>query len=125
MVISSQKKDVLQSWFTKSAPLVGLAAENGYFYRWPDGKPQNEDKWLQLLKDAGENLWMESVRDIMEAYTAKTDGAFIEDRESMIIWNISYADPEFGVFQSKELRNHIEAFFSELQLKVLSCKKSI
>jgi trehalose 6-phosphate synthase/phosphatase len=88
----------LQSWFHKSCPKLGLAAENGYFYRWPDGKEGHEDKWDFLLKDAGDSLWIESIRDIMNAYTAKTDGSFIEDRESMILWNITQCDPEFGSF---------------------------
>ena len=61
----------------------------------------------------------------MISHAAKTDGSFIEDRESMIIWNFKDSDPEFGTWQSKELRNHIETFFSEQQIQVISCKKSI
>lgn len=52
----------------------------------------------------------------MSSYVSKTDGSFIEDRESMIIWNFKDSDPEFGSWQSKELRTHIETFFSEQQI---------
>jgi trehalose 6-phosphate synthase/phosphatase len=76
--------------------MLGIAAENGFFYRWPDGKEESQNKWQNLIKDAGECLWVESVRDVMKGYTAKTDGSFIEDRESMIIWNFKDSDPEFG-----------------------------
>jgi trehalose 6-phosphate synthase/phosphatase len=95
--------------------MLGLAAENGFFYRWPT-VGQSEDKWEHLLENCEENLWRESVRDIMNSYASKTDGSFIEDRESMIIWNFKDSDPEFGSWQSKELRNHIETFFSEQQI---------
>ena len=55
----------------------------------------DENQWEELVKDS-DNLWIESVRDIMTPYVAKTDGSFIEDRESMIIWNFKDSDPEFG-----------------------------
>ena len=42
------------------------------------------------------SCWIESVKDIMQSYTEKTDGAFIEEKESMIVWNYKDTDPEFG-----------------------------
>jgi len=85
--------------------MLGLAAENGFFYRWPIGKREVDEKWEYLFEDAEENLWLESIRDVMNTFIAKTDGSYIEDRESMIIWNFKDADPEFGTWQSKDLRN--------------------
>lgn len=32
----------------------------------------------------------------MQSYTEKTDGAYIEEKESMIAWNYHDTDPEFG-----------------------------
>lgn len=77
-----------------------------------------------LVKDS-DNLWIESVRDIMKNYTAKTDGSFIEDRESMIIWNFKDSDPEFGAWQSRDLINQLDSLFSDLQIEVIKAKKSI
>ncbi len=42
------------------------------------------------------SCWIESVKDIMQSYTEKTDGAFIEEKEAMIVWNYRDTDPEFG-----------------------------
>jgi trehalose 6-phosphate synthase/phosphatase len=61
----------------------------------------------------------------MKGYTLKTDGAFIEERESMIIWNFKNSDPEFGQWQSRELSNHLEQLFSDLQIQVTHGKKCI
>ena len=66
----------------------------------------DENTWNYLLKD-NDSDWIESVRDIMNNYTAKTEGSFIEDRESMIIWNFKDSDPEFGRWQSRELTTHL------------------
>ena len=44
----------------------------------------------------------------MQSYTEKTDGALIEEKESMIVWNYQDADPEFGNWQAKELTQHLE-----------------
>lgn len=61
----------------------------------------------------------------MKNYTAKTDGSFIEDRESMIIWNFKDCDPEFGAWQSRDLINQLDSLFSDLQIEVIKAKKSI
>jgi trehalose-6-phosphatase len=36
--------------------------------------------------------WIESVKDIMRTYSEKTEGAFIEEKESMIVWNYRDTD---------------------------------
>lgn len=44
----------------------------------------------------------------MQSYTEKTDGAYIDDKESKIIWNYESVDPEFGNWQARELTTHLE-----------------
>lgn len=48
-VISSQTKDLLHKWYAAEAPLVGIAAENGFFWRM-DSVKKNEYQWIKLLK---------------------------------------------------------------------------
>lgn len=83
------------TWYATAVPKLGLGAENGFFYRMPLKKETSEHDWQLLLKNS-DNSWIEAVRDIMNNYKAKTDGSYIEDRESMIIWNYKDSDPEFG-----------------------------
>ena len=40
--------------------------------------------------------WIENVRDMMRQYSEKTDGAFIEMKESMIVWNYKDSDIDLG-----------------------------
>ncbi len=61
----------------------------------------------------------------MQSYTEKTDGAFIEEKESMIVWNYKDTDPEFGNWQAKELTSHLEHVFQNLAIEVVHTKKSL
>ena len=60
----------------------------------------------------------------MKTYTEK-EGPFIEEKESMIVWNYSDTDPEFGNWQAKELASHLEHVFCNLPIEVNHNKKSV
>ena len=60
-----------------------------------------------------------------QTYTDKTDGPFIERKESMIVWNYRDADPEFGNWQAKELTNQLEHVFCNLPIRVVHNKKQL
>lgn len=45
----------------------------------------------------------------MEHYTEATDGSSIEQKESAIVWHHQEADPDFGLWQAKELLDHLES----------------
>jgi trehalose-6-phosphatase len=68
---------------------------------------------------------MESVKDIMQSYTEKTDGAFIEEKESMIVWNYRDTDPEFGNWQAKEMTSHLEHVFCHLPIEIVHSKQAL
>lgn len=61
----------------------------------------------------------------MQTYTEKTDGPFIEQKESMIVWNYRDTDAEFGNWQAKELTNHLEHVFCNLSIEVVHNKKQL
>jgi trehalose 6-phosphate synthase/phosphatase len=46
---------------------------------------------------------------ILEQYTDSTDGAFIKDKGTSVIWHFGDADPDFGAWQAKELMDHLES----------------
>lgn len=61
----------------------------------------------------------------MQSYTEKTDGAFVEEKESMIVWNYKDTDPEFGNWQAKELTSHLEHVFQNIPIEIVHNKKSL
>ena len=47
-VISSEMKQLMHKWYAQSAPQLGLAAENGFFWRL-DSVNKDEHKWIKLM----------------------------------------------------------------------------
>ena len=107
---------------------LGLGAEHGFYYRWPrDEKntmPEKEgdaedgsssavtkdrgirNKW-QTLSEFSDQTWKESARLLMQIFTQRTHGTYIEQKGNALIWQYRDADPEFGFLQSKELEEHL------------------
>lgn len=52
---------------------------------------------------------MKIALPVMEHYTEATDGSFIEQKESALVWHHQEADPDFGTWQAKELLDHLES----------------
>ncbi|XP_057416084.1 probable alpha,alpha-trehalose-phosphate synthase [UDP-forming] 11 [Lotus japonicus] len=100
-IVSGRDKDRLSEWFSPCEKL-GLSAEHGYFTRWSKDSP-----W-QTQGSTTEFDWKMVVEPVMALYTEATDGSFIEQKESAIVWHHQEADPHFGSCQAKELLDHLE-----------------
>ncbi|PWA75662.1 glycosyl transferase, family 20 [Artemisia annua] len=101
-IVSGRGKDLLGQWFD-SCKKLGLSAEHGYFTRW-----SGESGWEcgGATVDVG---WKKVALPVMEHYTEATDGSFIEQKESALVWHHQEADPDFGTWQAKELLDHLES----------------
>ncbi|CAK9176831.1 unnamed protein product [Ilex paraguariensis] len=100
-IVSGRGKDSLSKWFSPCERL-GLSAEHGYFTRWT-----RDSQWesCTLAMDVD---WKKMALPVMEHYTEATDGSFIEQKESALVWHHQEADPDFGTWQAKELLDHLE-----------------
>jgi trehalose 6-phosphate synthase/phosphatase len=98
---------------------LGLAAEHGCYYIYPKStlrEPQTME-W-QTLISVDDRTWMETVRNIMAMYTQRTHGSYIEEKNSAMVWQFGDTDPEFGLFQSQELEEHLSDILSDHPLEV-------
>lgn len=68
-------------------------------------------KWKSMVK-VGNKSWKEVVKKVMDIYTKRTHGTYIEKKENSLIWQFRDADPEFGYMQSKELEEHLKDLLS-------------
>lgn len=66
--------------------------------------------------------WKELALAIMDIYRQRTNGAYVETKESIVNWNYMSADPEFGVLQAKELRDHLEGVLQNFPVEFHSGK---
>lgn len=64
--------------------------------------------------------WKQIAEPVMQLYTETTDGSTIETRESALVWNYLYADPDFGSCQAKELLDHLESVLANEPVSVKS-----
>jgi trehalose-6-phosphatase len=44
-------------------------------------------------------LWKRVALPILESYNEATDGSFIQNKESAVVWHFNNADPDFGNWQ--------------------------
>lgn len=100
-IISGRDQAFLDEWMGH-IPELGLSAEHGCFIRQP-----REDDWENLAErtDMG---WQKEVMEIFQHYTERTQGSFIERKRVALTWHYRRADPEYGAFQAKECRKHLE-----------------
>uniref|UniRef100_A0A1J3FF76 alpha,alpha-trehalose-phosphate synthase (UDP-forming) n=1 Tax=Noccaea caerulescens TaxID=107243 RepID=A0A1J3FF76_NOCCA len=101
-LVSGKDRKTLTEWFSSSDDL-GLAAEHGYFIRPNDGT-----EWETSCLASGFE-WKQIAEPVMRLYTETTDGSTIETKESALVWNYQFADPDFGSCQAKELMEHLES----------------
>eukprot|EP00584_Thalassiosira_punctigera_P006186 CAMPEP_0172526174 /NCGR_PEP_ID=MMETSP1067-20121228/1140_1 /TAXON_ID=265564 ORGANISM="Thalassiosira punctigera, Strain Tpunct2005C2" /NCGR_SAMPLE_ID=MMETSP1067 /ASSEMBLY_ACC=CAM_ASM_000444 /LENGTH=1201 /DNA_ID=CAMNT_0013309623 /DNA_START=51 /DNA_END=3656 /DNA_ORIENTATION=- len=87
-------------------PNLGLAAEHGMFVSWPTPKVGGKRRWETLVPDQ-DRSWRSIATMIMEVYTSRTHGSYIEETEMKVLWQYRDADPEFGYLQSRELEDHL------------------
>ncbi|KDP34244.1 hypothetical protein JCGZ_07815 [Jatropha curcas] len=101
-LVSGRGKDPLSKWFSPCEKL-GISAEHGFFTRWSKDSP-----W-ETCSVAIDNEWKKIVEPVMQLYTESTDGSFIEQKESALVWHHGEADSHFGSSQAKELLDHLES----------------
>lgn len=87
-------------------PNLGLAAEHGMFLSWPGHHRGEKRRWETTVPEPDDS-WRPIAKAIMEVYTSRTHGSYIEETEMKVLWQYRDADPEFGYLQSRELEDHL------------------
>ena len=123
-VVSGKEIRAVTDFFGKFKGL-GLAAEHGFYYRWPDNNrdlpaagSSQKVKW-QTIMDIADQSWKESAKIVMDIFVQRTHGTYIEQKGNALIWQFSDADPEFGCMQSKELEEHLHSILASHPVEVI------
>ncbi|EJK49447.1 hypothetical protein THAOC_31674 [Thalassiosira oceanica] len=99
-------------------PNLGLACEHGMFVSWPTPKVGGKRVWETLVPNQ-DQTWKSIAIAIMEVYTSRTHGSYIEETEMKVLWQYRDADPEFGFLQSKELEDHLSNVLRGFSVDIL------
>ena len=131
-IVSGQTKDKLYSWFSKIKNL-NLAAEQGFFYTtnpnpinarssdedygYDDIEVKKDIIWKELFHIVDWS-WKERVSQILEAFTEKTEGSKIINKEAILKWDYLNCDLYFGNMQAYEISTHINNIFENSKIYI-------
>ncbi|KAI9509923.1 alpha-trehalose-phosphate synthase [Russula earlei] len=111
-------------------PKVGFVAENGCFVRPIPGK-SGESSWITMV--ANFNLtWKNACIEILNYFTERTPGSFVEERDASIVWRyfsgdeaVDAGDRVWARRQAAEAQNHIfDSLGERYGLRIIPGKNS-
>jgi trehalose 6-phosphate synthase/phosphatase len=108
-IVTGRPRDVIAAWLGDLP--VGLHAEHALWRRAVRGEWESR---IPVLAD-----WKPRLRPILESFTARTPGSFIEEKSAALAWHYRLANREFGALQAKELRLHLSEVLSHTPVEVL------
>jgi trehalose 6-phosphate synthase/phosphatase len=116
-VVSGKERHSLMDALS-GIPNLGLAAEHGMFISWPTSKALGKRRWETLVPET-DRSWRSLAISIMEVYTSRTHGSYIEETEMKVLWQYRDADTEFGSMQAKELEDHLSKYLRLYPVDIL------
>lgn len=79
--------------------------------------------WFALV-DEVDPSYRSTIRPLLQHYTDRTPGSFIEEKDINMTWHYRDADPEFGSWQASELQVNLEKLLAHAAVSVnFSAKK--
>ena len=117
-IVSGRPRADLERWFGETSALW-LAAEHGALVR-----PPGAHEW-SLLRPLPPTDWKARVRPVLEHFTDRTPGSFIEEKEYSLVFHFRMADREFGDWLANELVANLEDLLTETELHAVRGRVSV
>jgi trehalose 6-phosphate synthase/phosphatase len=114
VVIVSGRKRAAPGFHQEHVSTLGIAAEHGFYYKAPNAADFEE------LAPGADLSWLPIAVRIMEMYTERTDGSYVEAKDAGVVWHYLNTDPEFGGWQAKEMHDHLESILSAFNVQVVN-----
>lgn len=115
VVISGRNHRTLNEWFGEFN--LDLIAEHGAWRKF------HETGWQSIsgLNDA----WKKDIYPILELFTERTPGTFIEEKDFSLVWHFRRADNGLGELRAGELMNYLRYLATDRGLQILPGNKVI
>jgi trehalose 6-phosphate synthase/phosphatase len=113
IIISGRKHETLQEWFGHLA--IDMIAEHGAWQK------HYGDDWdcLPLLTDQ----WKQDIRAVLETYTDRTPGSFIEEKSYSLVWHYRKVEEGLGDLRAQEIINHLKVTVANKGLQLMPGNK--
>jgi len=115
VIISGRRNETLEKWFGHLK--VDLIAEHGAWQK------THGDKWncLPLLTDQ----WKQEIKTLLETYTDRTPGSFIEEKSYSLVWHYRKAEEGLGELRANEIVSHLKILAADKGLQLMPGNKVI
>lgn len=115
VIISGRNHQTLKKWFENKK--VDLIAEHGAWQR------KHGKKWsvIPFLKKE----WKDEFRKILEIYTDRTPGSFIEEKSYSLVWHYRKAEKGLGELRAGEIMNHLRIIAADQGIQMMPGNKVI
>lgn len=115
IIISGRAHTSLDEWFGKMN--INLVGEHGVWHR-PKGA-----QWSQM--EGLTNDWKQNIMPVLQSFTDRTPGTFIEEKTFSLVWHYRRADDELGDIRAGELMNTLRHSVADLGLSLLAGNKVV
>ncbi len=115
VIVSGRDREFLSEWFGKTG--VDLVAEHGAWLR-----KNSRDDW-KLSEPGLNDSWKQNIYPILEMFSVRTPGSFVEEKAFALAWHYRKTDPELGNLRAKELADSLHDILAGTDLQVLQGKK--
>jgi len=112
-VVSGRDKATLEKWLGSLD--AALVAEHGAWIK------QRAEDWQCMQPFEAE--WKDTIRPILDLYSDRTPGSFIEEKDFSLVWHYRRADPELAYVRGQELRGALMNLTENLDLGVFEGNK--
>ncbi len=115
VIISGRSRDFLDRWFSEVN--VTLVAEHGAFIRYAGGEWESS-----LGQDA---TWKEGIMPIMNRFTNRCKGSFVEEKRASLSWHYRNADEDLSALRAIELKSELEEMILNMPLQIIDGHKVV
>ncbi|MBM4264111.1 MAG: bifunctional alpha,alpha-trehalose-phosphate synthase (UDP-forming)/trehalose-phosphatase [Deltaproteobacteria bacterium] len=115
VIVSGRDRATLQRWF--GALPIGLVAEHGAWVR-------SRTACWRASQSAGAD-WKSKLLPILQLYSDRLPGAFVEEKELSLVWHYRRADAEQGMVMARELTDDLLNFTGNIDVQVVQGSKTV
>ena len=112
-VVSGRDQKFLDKWFGDLN--IALVAEHGYFMKF---------KKVWSSKGSHQKKWQNDIIPLLETFSDRTPGTFIEEKRNSLVWHYRKTDPELAAERVVELKTVLNSLLSD-ELHILDGDKAI
>jgi trehalose 6-phosphate synthase/phosphatase len=114
-IISGRDSSSLEQWFGNLE--INLVSEHGAGIRL---KNKEWEYYLDI-----DQSWKPIIMPMLEKFSQRSPGAFIEEKKHTLVWHYRTVDPELGFIRSRELLDNLHHMVRNSQLHIIDGNKVI